>query len=553
MFKDALIRLRALGTRFAGDRRGNVAIMFGFMAIPTIALAGAAIDFSNGLRMKAKMQASIDAAALATARYASDGDRSESEISDYANKFFEANFNKTEFGTPPTLVAKVNKVDGELTISANATTKTYIIQLVGIPQMGVGVFSSVKFANRTVDVALVLDNSGSMGDENRLVDVKDAAKKFAKALFGDTTSSHPNLQIGIVPFNHTVNVGSGYATASWMDTGAVSPIHSEIFSTPANRFTLYNQMQITWPGCVEVRPQPYDVHDFNPSTSEMDSDEVAMGTPNSAHYFVPWFMPDEPDYKVKVSGSWKYILWNYNRPGSNYRDDGFSYSNSKDNNGTGSDRWFERQGNVAKYNSKETSDGPAEGCYVRPITDLTNSLAPLETEIDKMVAKGSTNIMQGFAWGWRLVSHGEPFTKGRDPLVDKENLKFVILLTDGVHYSVNNQSNPNGSDYGAFGYANTNRLKLTSSNTKSNREKQMNQRLAKACEHAKASGIQVFTITYGSDLDVPPSDTTSDEAQTKAIMKGCASKPSYYYHSPSNADAIFSAIADQINSLYLNK
>ena len=563
MLKTCSMVVKSVLRRFAKDTRGNFAMIFGLTIIPMFALAGSAIDFSNGVRMKAKLQASLDATALATARYASEAPRTTTEIESYANSFFVANYNATEFGNPPTITA--NADDSSVTLTASGTTPTAFIGLVGIHELNVGVDSKVDYANRTVDVALVLDNSGSMGSESRLTNVKSAAKIFAQKLFGTKTTNHPNLQIGIVPFNHVVNVGSGYANASWMDKDAKSPIHGEIFQpTTANRFTLYGQMTrngnpLSWPGCVEVRPQPYDVYDYQ-LPAVLDPDESAAGLPTDTKYFVPWFQPDEPD--SSDDGSTVHAKWQHSG-GFNYRDDfngaSGTYVTSKDRLRSSDtttqahlDRWAERQGRVAKYTGSVPSDeGPDDGCYVQAITDLTNDLAPIETKIDAMSAAGNTNIFQGFMWGWRLVSAGEPFTKGRNPAVDHNNMKFVVLLTDGSHVSASDRNNPNDSYYNAFGFAASNRLKLTGTNSSFNRARAMDQRLARGCAHAKADGITVFTITYGSDMEATDATTLA----TKAVMQGCASDPNYYYHAPSSAEAekVFGSIAATISQLYLSK
>ena len=52
--------------------------------------------------------------------------------------------------------------------------------------------------------------------------------------------------------------------------------------------------------------------------------------------------------------------------------------------------------------------------------------------ITDMVANGGTNVPEGMAWGWRVLSHGEPFTDGR-PESEKGNTKVLIVLTDGAN------------------------------------------------------------------------------------------------------------------------
>jgi Flp pilus assembly protein TadG len=58
-------RIGDLIARFRKDKRGNVAIMVGVFAIPMLILVGWVIDYSMATMVKTKLQASVDAAALA--------------------------------------------------------------------------------------------------------------------------------------------------------------------------------------------------------------------------------------------------------------------------------------------------------------------------------------------------------------------------------------------------------------------------------------------------------------------------------------------------------
>jgi Flp pilus assembly protein TadG len=50
---------------FASDRRGNVALMFGFLALPLIFGIGMAVDYGTAARLKSKLNAAADSAVLA--------------------------------------------------------------------------------------------------------------------------------------------------------------------------------------------------------------------------------------------------------------------------------------------------------------------------------------------------------------------------------------------------------------------------------------------------------------------------------------------------------
>ena len=53
---------------FIASRRGNVAVLFGLLAVPVIGLTGAAIDYSLAARDRSAMQEAIIFGALAGSR-----------------------------------------------------------------------------------------------------------------------------------------------------------------------------------------------------------------------------------------------------------------------------------------------------------------------------------------------------------------------------------------------------------------------------------------------------------------------------------------------------
>ena len=87
--------------------------------------------------------------------------------------------------------------------------------------------------------------------------------------------------------------------------------------------------------------------------------------------------------------------------------------------------------------SPQGDDGPNCSCTTKPITPLTDVSATagknaIKAAIDAMSPTGNTNVPEGMAWGWRMLSSGAPFTEGR-PETEKGNDKVVIVLTDGAN------------------------------------------------------------------------------------------------------------------------
>lgn len=510
--------------RFGGDRRGNVAMMFGFLAIPLIALAGAAVDYSNALRLKSKLQSALDATALAVAR--DGGEMSAAEVTDLANNFFSANLTGGELSNMGELV--VDQEDGTVKLSVGGDSITSFIAIMGFHEIPVSVSTEVLVENQTFEIALVLDNSGSMAG-SKITSLRDATTALVNSLWGET-EDNPNLSFSLVPFTSAVNVGTGNKNASWMDVDGESDLHHppDVFSDDSlTRYEIYDRItNVDWPGCVEARAHPMDVNDA----------PADPANPNTL--FVPYFYPDEPGDSGDPQGNGSNSgFWN------SYLDDEMG--------GTSTSELRARQRNIDKYDagswagpselSSSYGRGPAMLCNSRPILPLANTKQLVLDAVDDMEANGGTNITEGLMWGWRTLSPAQPFTEGRD-YNDVANRKIIILLTDGSNDWAP-ASNFNRSYYLPWGYISQGRLGITSG-SKSQIIARMNDRLEEACENVDGSGIRVYSITFGS-LD---SDTTD-------LMRNCATQDNLYYHAPDSDDiaAAFEAIAADIKNLRIIK
>ncbi len=281
-----------------------------FALMPITMLAFAAVEFHNFTRHRTVLQDALDTAAMAVARAPLTA--TEAELRDIYVAVLKSHLElKPGLVTlveaaPDPVTGKGGKpeltyVNGRVTANATLEISPIIANFFIEGDVLVSGGSQVLREVRGVEVALVLDTTGSMEENNRIGIAKEAATNFVN-LIGEAASNSNNPQsvrISIVPFANAVNAGASYQTASWIDGAGASPIHNEIFSdarggaVSANRFDLLGQMQIPWAGCVESRPMPYDIQDTAPSS----------GTP--ATLFVPYFAPDLIDWVpyVKRPGS----------------------------------------------------------------------------------------------------------------------------------------------------------------------------------------------------------------------------------------------------------
>lgn len=541
------------GRKFARAKRGNVAVIFALAMIPVVGGVGGAVDFSRAYVAKARLLDAIDSAALAV------GTSQLTELGDMqvmAQKFFDANYDVSLLGGGATITLSVS--DGVITVNADTHIETLLLGVVGMETIEVSAHTEVVKESKAIEVAMVLDNTGSMGSGGKIDALKLASQSLVDILFG-SNETHPKLKIGLVPFSQSVNVGPDKKMSGWMDANALSSIHGENFETsgsaffmqpnppkyavlnswagvlgqdpvakinhkkkkkkkkkknknknggnssagPVNIFDLYDDINnVSWAGCVESRPEPYDTTDDAPST----------GTPDTL--FVPYFAPDEPD----IGGGYQ----------NNYLSDGIS-------GGVG-----ERQANSGKYkNANVSGPGPNRGCSIPPLTPLVNSKSVLTSAIGEMVASGYTHIPLGLVWGWRLLSPSEPFTEGVS-YGDEDTTKALILLTDGYN-TIQRQNSHNNSAYSAFGYVANKRFGTPSYSSAVAR---LDPKTAEVCNRVKDSGIRVYTITF-----------QLHNGSIKDLMRDCATEPGLYFDSPNNEElkTVFSAIARDLSNLRISK
>ena len=572
-------------TRFLRNRRGSVLPTFAIALIPLLVSTGAVIDYTNAFDEKTMVQDAMDSAALAAGKQI--GIMTTDEVKIEAGNFFDSNIDGKVTQTP-TLVTAISGATIDLTTTLHV--KTYFLGLIGLDEFIFDLKAQATLAMGTLEVALVLDNSGSMSG-SKISTLRTAATDLTNTLFGlGTTSTKPDpVKVSLIPFAGAVNVGSSNKTSGWMDTTAVSPYHGETFegysgsppvsnNSPAaiNLFTLFDSMNgagNAWAGCVEERPAPYDVQD----------DEATTATP--ATMFVPMFAPDEPDnwtctdlacpsptYRTGSGSNRRYNrALTGARDHNNYLPDfptgagkcSGTNANWTCKNGTcGGGSGVTEQTALArtcKYGTPANKvtpvaltvslsgggssypGGPNFMCTTGALTPLSTNQSDITTKISAMQANGITNITAGLMWGWRTLSPTAPFTEGRANDV-ADNQKIIILMTDGENtYFANGKFTK--SHYGAWGYVWKQHLGTNSSDEDDMEDKE-DERLAAACDNANTAGTKIYTVAFQiSDPD------------TLQLLTDCATEPDMAYQSSSNSAllAAFTAIGDDISLLRVSQ
>ena len=503
--------------RLLRSRGGNVAVIFALTVSSAIVIGGGGMDILRMTNNRKYLQERVDATALYVANGLTSATLSTAQAT--AEKHL-ASLVDAEHGTLSGIVATPS--DGTLKLDATLSTESTFLSMVGVPALETTVSTTVTWGETALEIALVLDNTGSMLDSNKLSSLKTAATSMVSTMSAKVTTQN-TLKFALVPFQTFVNVGTTYKNASWIDNAGLSPYHSSYFSSSLNRFTLYSNLGKSWPGCVESRPSPYDIDDTAPTAS------------NPSTLFVPTFNPDEPDTTYK-SGRYTYNLY----PNSYLGDD---TTNSDD---------LVRLKQASKYTKMSNKDfsnsvfysnyslpkGPGFGCDVQAVTRLTNSYSSVKTSINAMTASGSTNIPEGLAWGWRMLSPQAPFSDGQS--YDSTTLKIVVLLTDGTN-SIPTWTSALGGAYSSWGYPYSNR---TSTNAGTYMRDGLDAKTRAVCTAIKAKGIKIYTIGL-----------MIDDSAGQQLLSDCSSGTDFYYNSPTagQLDTVFASIAQKITKLRIAK
>lgn len=522
--------------RFAHDERGTTSIIFGLMFTFFMLAVAVAVDWGLGVTEKLRQQEAIDSATLAASEKLGLDDE------DIQGKAVAEAYFKANSGNDPTKILESVDLDGgtgQVTATALNTLKSFFLRSVNLPDQRIGTYSRVLKSISSVEVALVLDNSGSMASvqsdgQSSIQALRAAAKQLVSALLVGAESTD-RVRVGVVPFAASVNVGAGNRGASWIDNTSVAPTHDENFAArdlvtqKRTRFELYDAMGVGWRGCVEARPSPYDGSDAEP----------AAATPSTL--FVPMFAPDEPgtagesnsypnSYLDDNRGSCPRSCVAWSRRGNCTQ---WAYDSAPSSEAVA-------QARTCKYDGETPNSGkagPNQGCTTSQILPLTSTRSDIDTAIDAMGASGSTNIPEGIMWGWRVLSPELPFTQGRD-WDERDNAKYMVVMTDGRNEITNAQTNMNRSGYTAFGYGVKNRMGTTYSYA--GYQAALNAKTAAACVAAKARGITIYTVAF-----------RLTDAMTVGLLRDCASGIDNAFTAGDSASlvSVFQAIGRDITKL----
>jgi hypothetical protein len=156
-----------------------------------------------------------------------------------------------------------------------------------------------------------------------------------------------------------------------------------------------------------------------------------------------------------------------------------------------------------------------------------------------MVADQNTNIAEGLAWAWRVISPDDPFTEGV-AYSDQKTVKAIILLTDGQNLISGDNT------FSSYGFGDAENPQLGA-----NSNQKLDEKTLELCSNVKADkdgdvsdeDILLFTIAF--NVSGPILELLSD----------CATTPGHFFESPTNGElqTTFANIASGLQELRIAK
>lgn len=366
----------ALLRRFLTSTTGNTGVIFAISAVPLIIATGSAIDMVRANNAQTVLQKATDAAAFAgmNARTMS-ADQIQTLVTDYLNK----NDIASTFATITEIQPNWDSTSGVFTVRVTGKINTTLMSFAGINALDVTAFSQVAAGGRALEVALVLDNTGSMAAGGRLDALKQASRNLVQTVTG---GSHADgyTRIGIVPFAEYVNVGVDKKTAGWL---TVPP--DAVYASSNT--------------CTYTYPHKTGCH-FEDVVSSYDG----VSTTTQVEYCTSWGTPDVTCGPTSTTISWAGCVGSRDEP------------------------LDEMVANPAKL-----YPGVLGVSCPSAVQALTNDVTVLESKINGLWAQGDTYIPAGLLWGWNLLDASEPFTgaKTSEELEAMSGVKAIVLMTDG--------------------------------------------------------------------------------------------------------------------------
>jgi Flp pilus assembly protein TadG len=256
--------------RFFKDRRGSVAPLMGFLALPLMGFVGVAVDYTRASAAHTAFQASLDSTALMLSKTAAT--QTGAELQSTATAYFNAIFTRPDVTNVAVTANYASTSGSKVTLNGTASVTTNFLGVLGYHEIGISASTTSTWGNTRLRVALVLDNTGSMASSSKMSALKTASQNLLTQLKSAAVTVD-DVYVSIVPFNKDVNVGSDKYNETWLRWDLWEAVNGSCSNTTyKTQSTCVSHSKVwtpaahsTWNGCLTDRDQNFDTTNDAPS------------------------------------------------------------------------------------------------------------------------------------------------------------------------------------------------------------------------------------------------------------------------------------------------
>ncbi len=216
----AVHTIRSMIGRAGHDRSGSFGVVAAVVMTGLALAGGLALNVAQLSNARSNLLAALDSAITSTARDLTTGVIVEADARGSVEAFLFAN-GTTGFAEEGRLRLDDLVVDRQArTVRGQASVLVDLVFPVfsGGDQRRVVIESAAVYSDKKVEVAMMLDVTGSMAGDNKLRDLKSAATNAARILLGGQDEARPRVRIALVPYSNAVNVGTLAESTVFIET-----------------------------------------------------------------------------------------------------------------------------------------------------------------------------------------------------------------------------------------------------------------------------------------------------------------------------------------------
>jgi Mg-chelatase subunit ChlD len=302
----------------------------------------------------------------------STGTITQSQISTKAVSYFTAlytNKDAQSVSINATYTAGSGTTGNSVKVDGSGSIVTDFMKIAGFPTMGFNATSTSTWGTSLLRVALVLDNTGSMADFNKIGALQTAAKSLVTQL-SNLAVNNGDVYISVIPFSVDVNVGTANVGASWLRWDLWDPVSNQC-NTGGGGFSFFSFFGMTMEMCV-------------------------------GHGYT-W---------THTVGSPSHSLWN---GCLGDRDQSYDVTSTAPSS------------TATRFPADQY-----QSCPSAEVLPLTYNWADVNNTINQMTANGTTNQTIGLLWGWLSLLQQSPLNAPAESSTSQYQ-HIIILFTDGLN------------------------------------------------------------------------------------------------------------------------